>query len=244
MGKIQLLTKYPCMSAVFFFTLSLALQFKSGHLRTSQHPCSVCPLIPIPTLLILSRCIWLDMESKEEERKENICAPQWVSGGYPCSRDIPVDYTKVEGKEPSYLIQEERDVSAGLLQEQMGPGEALCWSHHRVQVVLWLTFKQGLAPAAAPSAWLWHEPRPRLCLQEHSQRPAAPTNWSWVKPKLSNTGFPSSPTDLRHLWVLGLGGQKGPWWQEGLFKSLNRLCASWASLPGSWCLSKKQLPGK
>lgn len=102
----------------------------------------------------------------------------------------------------------------------------------------------GLGSGCSTISLVWHEPRPWLCLQEHSQPPAAPTNWSWLKPKLSNTGFPSSPTDLRHFWALGLGGQKGPWWQEGLFKSLNRLCAGWASLPGSWCLSKKHLPGK
>lgn len=109
-----------------------------------------------------------------------------------------------------------------------------CWGSRSSRAWLRLQHHQpGLARASA-----------RLCLQEHSQPPAAPTNWSWLKPKLSNTGFPSSPTDLRHFWALGLGGQKGPWWQEGLFKSLNRLCAGWASLPGSWCLSKKHLPGK
>lgn len=46
----------------------------------------------------------MDIDSKEEERKENICAPQWVSGGHPCSREVAGGYTKLEGKEPSYLL--------------------------------------------------------------------------------------------------------------------------------------------
>lgn len=183
---------------------------------------------------------------EKREKRKCLCFGVYSPAGrrrpsLPAGR-APRCYTKLEEKEPGYSLDTGRKrykccVAAGAdgARQYVDAG-ASSWA----QVVVLLMFKQRLALAAAPSAWPWRELRQWLCLEKCSQGPAAPTNGSWLKPKLSNVGLPSSPASLKYLWAPGLGGRWGPWWEQDVFGRLKRQGASWASLPhplGVWVQS-------
>lgn len=236
---------YVFISGVSFsllFPQSLSLNQNLWHLIGSLR--SLFPP-PLPHL-VNSKPLVGHGKQRRREKRESLCFGVYCPAGL---RRPPVWQGERWALTPSWgwkspvnftILEEKKARVPGCRRSRWGRARVGAGASRCVQVVVLLTFNQGLDPASASSAWSWHEPRQRLCPEKRSQGPAALTKRSWLKPKFSNIGSPSSPADLKYLWAPGLSGQKGPWWEEDVFRSLNRLGASWASLPqprGVWVQS-------